>query len=981
MHARVLLLIGLLALAGRAEAAFEQWLGQTVVDVRVQTVDGAGVDDGVLELVETRLGEPLGMQPVRDTIDHLVGLGRYDDVRLSAAPAPDGTGVVLTWVLRPIQRIIRTTTVGGGDLASPALRAAVDAGLGAEPLASRAPEFASAVSTYYRDHGYRAAAVTPNLVPTQDEGAVVLNLQIDPGQRTAVASASVVGSPLEPEARILARLAVSPGRPFDGVELQERIRAYEADLRGEGRYLATVRETTTFSDTDHTAAVEIAVDAGPLVRVVYTGDPLPGGSAADSLVPVREERSADEDLLEDGSRNIEAYLRERGYRSAAAPYDRQERNGELLLTFTVTRGPLHRVNAVSLAGNATMPNAELEPLMKLTRGDPFVDARVAAIAVAIEELYRVRGYERAAVSPGIEVLPEEIDGDVRFRPVDVRFTVTEGGQLTVESVTINGADPSREPALRGALGLTAGRPFYRPLLAADRDTLERIYRNQGFLAASVTPAVAVDDAGRARVMWTVQEGEQSRVDRVLITGNERTSASVIRRELRLQPGDPLSADGIADSQRRLSQLGLFRRVRIVDVPRSGTPRRDLLVTVEEAPATAITYGGGLEVGRRLRQADEEDAPAVERVEVAPRGFIEVSRRNLFGKNRTLSFFARASLRPRDPAVDSTDPTDTGGYGLNDYRVTGTFREPRAFGRPGDAQALAFLERGIRASFTFDRVGVRGDYARRYDAGLTATVRYTLENTDIIDEQIEPEDRLLVDRLFPQVRLSTFFGGVLRDSRDDVLDPQRGTLLSLDGAAAARAYGSEIGFVKTFLQGFVYRRLPGRGFVVAGGARVGLSTAFSYEVPRVDENGDPILGEEGQQLFDLVEDLPASERFFAGGDTTVRGFALDRLGTDQTLDPQGFPQGGNGLMILNAELRAPYWKGLGLVGFVDAGNVFRRAENISVTELRVATGFGVRYRSPIGPLRVDLGFKVNPRVLASGSRERASVLHISLGQAF
>jgi outer membrane translocation and assembly module TamA len=87
------------------------------------------------------------------------------------------------------------------------------------------------------------------------------------------------------------------------------------------------------------------------------------------------------------------------------------------------------------------------------------------------------------------------------------------------------------------------------------------------------------------------------------------------------------------------------------------------------------------------------------------------------------------------------------------------------------------------------------------------------------------------------------------------------------------------------------------------------------------------------------------------------------------------------MILNAELRAPYWKGLGLVGFVDAGNVFRRAENISVTELRVATGFGVRYRSPIGPLRVDLGFKVNPRVLASGSRERASVLHISLGQAF
>jgi outer membrane protein assembly complex protein YaeT len=980
MPARALLLLGLLALAGRADAAGEQWLGQTIVDLHVQTVDGADVDAGVLELVETRLGEPLEMQPVRDTIDHLVGLGRYDDVRLSAAPGPDGTGVVLTWVVRPIQRVVRTATAGGGELASAALRSAIDAGLGEEPPASRAAEFAETVAAYYRDRGYRSARVSPALTPTADEGAVTLTLQIDPGPRTTIGSASVVGSPPDGESRVLSRLSLAPGRPYDRVDLQERLRAYEADLRDQGRFQAAVRETTTFSDADHTATVEITVDTGPMVRLVYEGDSLPGNEL-DTLVPVREERSADEDLLEDGSRNIEAYLRERGYRSASAPYDRQMRDGELLLTFTVTRGPLHRVNAVSLAGNATLPGAELEPLLKLTRGDPFVDARVAAITVALEELYRVRGFERAQVEPAIEVLPEQADGNVRFRPVDVRFTVTEGLQTTVQAVTITGADPSRETALRQALGLTAGRPFYRPLLAADRDAIERLYHNQGFLSATVTPAVAVDDAGRARVTWAVQEGDQSRVDRVLITGNERTSASVIRRELRLQQGDPLSAEAIAESQRRLSQLGLFRRVRIVDVPRSGTPQRDLLVTVEEAPATAVTYGGGLEVGRRLRQADEEGAPAVERVEVAPRGFIEVSRRNLFGKNRTLSFFARASLRPRDPAVDSTDPSDTGGYGLNDYRVTGTFREPRAFGRPGDAQAIAFLERGIRASFTFDRVGVRGDYARRFDAGLTATARYTLENTDIFDEQIEPEDRLLVDRLFPQVRLSTFFAGVLRDSRDDVLDPQRGTVLSLDGAAAARAYGSEIGFVKTFLQGFVYRRLPGRGFVVAGGARVGLSTAFSYEVPRVDENGNPIIGEDGQQLFDLVEDLPASERFFAGGDTTVRGFALDRLGTDQTLDPQGFPQGGNGVMILNAELRAPYWKGLGLVGFVDAGNVFRRAENISVTELRVATGFGVRYRSPIGPLRVDLGFKVNPRVLASGSRERASVLHISLGQAF
>jgi outer membrane translocation and assembly module TamA len=265
--------------------------------------------------------------------------------------------------------------------------------------------------------------------------------------------------------------------------------------------------------------------------------------------------------------------------------------------------------------------------------------------------------------------------------------------------------------------------------------------------------------------------------------------------------------------------------------------------------------------------------------------------------------------------------------------------------------------------------------------LTATARYTYDQTRLSDEQIAAEDRLLIDRLFPQVRLSTVFGALLRDSRDDVLDPQRGTVLGLDGSVAARAYGSEVGFAKTFLQGFFYRRLPGPGVVFAGGLRVGLATGFAREVPRLDTLGAPLIGADGQPIVDVVDDLPASERFFGGGDTTVRGFALDRLGTDETLDSQGFPQGGNGLMVINAELRAPYWKGLGLVGFLDAGNVYRRAIDIGVGDLRVATGFGVRYRSPLGPLRVDLGFKVDPRTLADGSRERRTILHISLGQAF
>jgi outer membrane protein assembly factor BamA len=436
---------------------------------------------------------------------------------------------------------------------------------------------------------------------------------------------------------------------------------------------------------------------------------------------------------------------------------------------------------------------------------------------------------------------------------------------------------------------------------------------------------------------------------------------------------------MVESQQRLSALGLFRRVRIVELPRSGSANRDVLVEVEEAPSTSVTEGGGIEVGRRLRSSDT-GGPAEERIEVAPSGFFDITRRNLWGKNRSVSFFTRAALRPRDPAAGNTDPTDTGGYGFNEFRILGTYREPRAFGTTGDAQLTGFVEQGVRASFNFNRKGVRGEYARLLRPQVTATVRYTFDYTKRFDEQIAPEDQLLIDRLFPQVRLSTFFGGLLRDSRDDVLDPQRGTVVGLDASLAARRLGSEVGFIKSFLQGFYYRQLP-RGYVLAVGARVGLAVGFARVVPRVDEDGNPVRGPDGEPVEESVKDLPASERFFAGGDTTVRGFALDRLGTEETLDDQGFPQGGNGLTLFNAELRAPYWKGLGLVGFVDTGNVFKFAGDIDLGALRAASGVGVRYRSPIGPLRVDVGFKLHPLLLEGGGREKGYVVHISLGQAF
>jgi outer membrane translocation and assembly module TamA len=202
-----------------------------------------------------------------------------------------------------------------------------------------------------------------------------------------------------------------------------------------------------------------------------------------------------------------------------------------------------------------------------------------------------------------------------------------------------------------------------------------------------------------------------------------------------------------------------------------------------------------------------------------------------------------------------------------------------------------------------------------------------------------------------------------------LNTRGGEYLSASGQVAARAIGSEIGLVKTYLTAQMFRPAPRLArAVVALSARLGIAKGFP------------------------LKDLPASERFFAGGDTTVRGFALDQLGRPETIDEDGvvipgtidengFPIGGNAVVLFNGELRVPVFGSLDAVGFIDTGNVFARTSFVDITQLRSAVGFGIRYRSPVGPIRVDLGFKVNPGFLAPGVPERLTALHISLGQAF
>jgi outer membrane protein assembly complex protein YaeT len=968
MRVRLFLLVALvLAVAAPAAAQRppEAFSGRQVTQVRVLVEGVPTTDPALVDLIETPAGQPLSMAAVRASIAHLYSLGRFQDIQVEAVDAANGA-VELRYNLVAVRAVDRVEFRGNLGLSEGRLREALNDRFGRTPQPGRAAEVVRMLEQLYQDNGYFRSSVRPNSEDLHDPERTILIFEIEAGPQARVGTIEVVGEAQATREAVLQRLALAPGHVYERARLDERLDDYARRLKGRGYLRAVATQGARISEDGRTADVRVDIQSGPIVSVSFEGDALPADKRSE-LVPFEREGSVDEDLLEDSVGRIRAYLQQQGFWKADVAVRPLQTDDTLNIVFFVRKGPAYRVapEGVQITGNQSIPIEEIRPLIVLQPGAPYVESHLDATVGALIRLYTTRGFRWASVKSGESEGSAE-GGVSLIRPT---IAIVEGPRAVLDLITITGASAMSETEIRRLLQVQTGQPFYEPSISAGRDAVQLEYLNLGFSSAEVvlTPSLS-EDRSRVALNVAIREGPQTFVDHLIIVGNRRTSEEVIRREVLLRPGAPLGLRDLLESRRRLSSLGLFRRIDIRQIEHGSSSRRDVLVTVEEAPATTISYGGGVELTRRLREG--VGGLAVERIELAPRGFFDIGRRNLGGRNRSVNLFTRVSVRPNDapddPARDGT------GLGLSEYRVVGTYREPAAVLWNADLTLTGAIEEGVRSSFNFTRKGVTADLSRLVTPTIRTSARYAFSSTRTFDERLDEEEQATIDRIFPEVRLSTVSGALVRDTRDDVAEPTRGDFFSGEVSLASRALGGEVGFLKTYLQGYWFKRLPGpRAVILATRASIGLADGFERESPPTDDEGNPIEGEPV-----VIEDLPASERFFAGGDTTIRGFALDTVGTSETISPSGFPRGGNGVLIMNVELRVPVFGDFGAAVFSDSGNVWERVTDFDITQLRGSVGFGVRYRSPIGPIRVDLGFKLDRRI-----GESRQVLHFSIGQAF
>lgn len=768
---------------------------------------------------------------------------------------------------------------------------AIGLGRGDPVDAARLARARDAVLALCRREGFFAARLSVDQRIDETTNGRDLIVTLDGGARARVGSVEIRDGGRAAE---LVRPLLRPrkGRAYRDADLRESVERAQRRLRDEGFFAARLRPRPPAWDAvTNRVALVVDLDAGPEVRVQFDGGRALGERELRERLTFAQPGAVDEAEVAASARQLEAAYHERGYPFVSVHGALQHQEGEALVRFTIEEGPRVTVESVTFTGDFSLPAARLAAQMQ-TRPRGFLGGGVFDRAALERDVRAVQALLQASGFPDARVGPAQVTFSEDRSRARVVVPVAEGPAVRVGALTISGAALFTTEELRAQVPLSPGGPWNQARAEQGRRAIERRYARRGYHAAEVRLEVSRRD-GVVDVAYHVVEGIQTRVGRILVRGLTRTRESVVRREIQLAEGAPLNPEALLDAQRRLAALGLFERIHVEPLRPPPVPFADVVITVREGKPWYLDFGGGYGSFEGLR------------------GFVEAGHDNLFGTGRNLALRLRASERgDREEII---------------------YRHPWLLGWDVRGDASLFHEGRAEIGYDLERfgvtVGVQRDL-RAWLAGLRGTLRYQFSRVERfnVDAMLAREEVVRGTE-----RVATMTPALILDRRDHPLDPRRGSFHLVSLTAGGHALGGDADFIKSQLETtWLLDALPPT--VLALSARVGLAA--------------PLLG---------TPSLPAEERFYAGGSTTVRGYRERRLGP---VDTRGNPLGGNARLIFNAELRFPIWRWLTGAVFFDSGAVTAEIEDLAPNELKSGVGAGLRVTTPVGPVRLDVGYPLD-----------------------
>ena len=637
----------------------------------------------------------------------------------------------------------------------------------------------------------------------------------------------------------------------------------------------------------------------------------------------------DHPILAEDVQILKKMYEKKGFSQAQVDYktDIDPATNKAKVEFVVYEGKRIRIKTISIEGNTAFSDRRILGLMKtkkawLFNAGPLKEEVLAEDMERVKSFYRRKGYADAAAD-------YEVSADTKKPFLYINIRITEGKKYLVGIIAIAGNKDIFEKDIQGALkACTAKKVFSQEALQEDVTHIQGLYFDRGYIFAQIQEATSLNSGtGRIDINYNIAENQIAYVNKIKVRGNVKTKDVVIRRELRIRPGDRFDGEKLRRSKEKLQNLGFFEEISY-DTEDSGEEanKKDLVVDVKESKTGAFSFGGGYSTVDQLV------------------GFVEIEQKNFDWKNFPYFTGDGQNLKLR------------ASFGMLSNSYVLSFTEPWVFDYPISFGFDAYQRSRQRESdvgYGYDEDVLGGDLrlGKELTEYLKADATYRIDNIEI--SNVAEEASVDLKKETGKNTISSMQFGLTYDSRDNVFSPYKGNVLAGSIEGAGGPFGGDKDFLKFFGRASHYFPLFNRSTLEFRG-RVGLA----------DPYGDS-------------DDLPIYERFFAGGAYTIRGYEERSVGP---IDPASKdPLGGEAMLIGNIEYTYPLFDFLKLAAFYDTGNVWRKLDDFGKEDLKSGIGFGVRLKTPIGPLMLDYGIPLDKT--PGEEKKKSGRVHFSMSQSF